>query len=235
MKVFARIFAVMMTVTIISGFSQSAQAAQSAKQHTKTVQGSHPLKSKQLSKKQPVKQPKKQQVVSSNGQKGQLSRGVLMGTPSGAKGYYASQVPQYYGYPQHNTQSEYARRYYAAKNQPYQNGRSTSYAMPSSQAYSQYVQQYGRDSLPQPQGYSLNSYPSNRYDSNISMQERMERDRVYSAQVALHALLLRYGTAEGGDRFPNREKLTQEAIRYADLLRYGMTHTYRNPETNIAP
>lgn len=102
--------------------------------------------------------------------------------------------------------------------------------------YSQHVQQYGRSNdMPSPYGYPANTYPSNRYDARISEKERFERDRVYSAQVALHALLLRYGTREGGERFPDREKLTQEAIRYADLLRYGMTHTYTNPETNIAP
>lgn len=101
--------------------------------------------------------------------------------------------------------------------------------------YSQHVQQYGKSNdMPPPYGYAPNTYPSNRYDAKISEKERFERDRVYSAQVALHALLLRYGTREGGDRFPDREKLTQEAIRYADLLRYGMTHTYTNPETNIA-
>lgn len=126
-----------------------------------------------------------------------------------------------YGYPiQQRTQSGYRQQ------------ASPEYLM----QYSQYVQHYNRSNdMPQPYGFAPNAYPSNRYDSAISQKERWERDRVYSAQVALHALLLRYGTREGGDRFPDREKLTQEAIRYADLMRYGMTHTYTNPETNIAP
>ncbi|MBX9771866.1 MAG: hypothetical protein K2X29_10870 [Candidatus Obscuribacterales bacterium] len=167
---------------------------------------------------------------------------------------FKPKAPEYYGYPRPRRQDP--REYYINGNIPnaayygntygysygprtipypsqgYQQQASPEYLM----KYSQYVQQYNRSNdMPQPYGFAPNTYPSSRYDSSISQKERFERDRVYSAQVALHALLLRYGTREGGDRFPDREKLTQEAIRYADLLRYGMTHTYTNPETNIAP
>ena len=162
-------------------------------------------------------------------------------------------APEYYGYPKPrpiysnyridgnipnaayygNTYGySYGPRTIPYPNSSYQQQTSPEYLM----KYSQYVQQYNRSNdMPPPYGFTPNSYPNNRYDSAISQRERWERDRVYSAQVALHALLLRYGTREGGERFPDREKLTQEAIRYADLLRYGMTHTYTNPETNIAP
>lgn len=162
--------------------------------------------------------------------------------------------PEYYGYPIPKRQNpneyyidgripnaayygntygySYGQRVNTNVNRGYTQQASPEYLM----NYGQYVQNYNRsDAMPQPYGFAPNTYPSNRYDSSISQKERWERDRVYSAQVALHALLLRYGTREGGERFPDREKLTQEAIRYADLMRYGMTHTYTNPETNIAP
>jgi hypothetical protein len=154
--------------------------------------------------------------------------------------------PEFYGYPQSRRQNpnEYVipagtpHGAYFSNTYGYSYGGSSQQkASPDYMAnYGQYVQQYGRSNdMPTPYGFAPGTYPSNRYDARISQKERFERDRVYSAQVAMHALLLRYGTREGNGRFYTREDLTQESIRYADLLRYGMTHTYTNPETNIAP
>ena len=161
-------------------------------------------------------------------------------------------APEFYGYPKPRpiyqtyridpnmpNAAYYANTYgysYGPRTTPYPNHSNQLQASPEyMMRYNQYVQQHNKSNdMPSPYGFAPGTYPSNRYDAKISEKERWERDRVYSSQVAMHALILHYGTREGKGRFYTREELTQEAIRYADLLRYGMTHTYTNPETNIA-
>lgn len=184
--------------------------------------------------------------------KKQTAKKAAVSVPVNNSGYglpnkdFKPKSPEYYGYPVPRRQNpnEYVIPAGTPHGAYFSNTYGYSYGGSSQQRtspeymmnYSQYVQQYSRSNdMPPPYGFAPGTYPSNRYDAKISEKERWERDRVYSAQVAMHALILHYGTREGKGRFYTREELTQESIRYADLLRYGMTHTYTNPETNIAP
>lgn len=95
----------------------------------------------------------------------------------------------------------------------------------------QYHSQYGR---------YVQNYPMARYfpqgggsptpsETEAAQRQQTQWRRQEDARTAMHALIEHYGC----EYFDNSEELTKRAVRYADLLRYGQTHTHTNPDTNI--